>query len=259
MSRRRPGSRRCRAPRRRRAPAVVDRERRDLRDLAAGLGVVRDAFARVCPRLAQIRAPPHGRAVPFARRGRVDRTALRVVDRVVHRPALAERAAQRPVSRSLLSRKKHPLRVPISNNVRGIELVPPGRNPMGYLSDRRRGKKSSVERVKHGPTGARSTIGDRRPARRQSRWPGLGGGRDVENLAASGRADRRSEAASGCQELPPQERNRVRRRGRHARPRLDPQRIAAADPSQVIMVARSATGLARRERERRDSNPRPPA
>ena len=31
------------------------------------------------------------------------------------------------------------------------------------------------------------------------------------------------------------------------------------ESSQVIMVARSATGLARRERERRDSNPRPPA
>jgi hypothetical protein len=38
--------------------------------------------------------------------------------------------------------------VPISSSVRGIELVPPGRNPMGYLSDRRRGGKSSVARVK---------------------------------------------------------------------------------------------------------------
>jgi hypothetical protein len=45
------------------------------------------------------------------------------------------------------------LRVPISSSVCGIELVPPGRNPMGYLSDRRRGGKSSVERVKHGSDG----------------------------------------------------------------------------------------------------------
>ena len=57
--------------------AVLDREGRDLRDLAAGVVVVRDALARVRPRLAEVGAAPDGRAVPLARGGRVDRARAR--------------------------------------------------------------------------------------------------------------------------------------------------------------------------------------
>src|SRR5690348_6231187 len=62
---------------------------------------------------------------------------------------------------SFVSRKNAPLRVPISSSVRGIELAPPGRNPLAYLSDRRRGGKSSVglgddPGARPGPSGRRA-------------------------------------------------------------------------------------------------------
>ena len=79
-------------------PVARARERRDLRDLAAVLVAVGEALARLLPRLAEVAAAPDGRAVPLARGGGVDRAGRRVVDRVVDRPALAVRAAHRPVA-----------------------------------------------------------------------------------------------------------------------------------------------------------------
>ena len=76
--------------------AVAHRKRRDFGDLSAALGVVRDPFARVRPRLAEIRTTPDGLTVPFACGRGVDRAARRVVDHVVHRPAFAERAVELP-------------------------------------------------------------------------------------------------------------------------------------------------------------------
>src|SRR6185436_13510264 len=76
---------------------VVDREGRDLRDLAGVAFGVADALARERPGLAEVAASPDGRAVPFARGGGVDRARVRVVHGVVDGPALAERPAQAPV------------------------------------------------------------------------------------------------------------------------------------------------------------------
>src|SRR5207302_3150071 len=78
-------------------PAVVRRERRHLRELPTRLLVVGKALARVCPGLAEVRAPPDGGPVPLARRCRVDRAAPGAVDRVIDGPALAERPAERPI------------------------------------------------------------------------------------------------------------------------------------------------------------------
>src|SRR5215471_20641369 len=64
-------------------------EGRDLRDLATVLVAVGEAFARHLPRLAEIAAAPHGRAVPFACGSRVDIAGGRVVDGVVDGPAFA--------------------------------------------------------------------------------------------------------------------------------------------------------------------------
>src|SRR6188472_2251208 len=57
---------------------VAGGERRDFRDLPAALGLVRDAFARVRPRLTEVGASPDGLAMPFARGRGVNRAALRV-------------------------------------------------------------------------------------------------------------------------------------------------------------------------------------
>ena len=79
-------------------PVARARERRHLRDLAAVVVAVGEAFARLLPRLAEIAAAPDGRAVPLARGGGVDLPCGRVVDSVVDGPSLAVRAAQRPVA-----------------------------------------------------------------------------------------------------------------------------------------------------------------
>ena len=73
------------------------RESRGLRDLPPRL-VVGEALARERPGLAEVAAPPDGRAVPFARRGRVDRARRRLEHGVVDGPGLAVRAAQLPVA-----------------------------------------------------------------------------------------------------------------------------------------------------------------
>src|SRR5437588_432456 len=70
-------------------------EGRDLRDLPPVVAV-REPFARVRPRLAEVAAPPHRRAVPFAGRGRVQVARVGVLDGVVDGPALAVRPAQLP-------------------------------------------------------------------------------------------------------------------------------------------------------------------
>ena len=73
--------------------AVVRGQAGDLRELELALAVaVRETLARLLPCLAEVGAAPDARAVPLARGGRVDRAAAGVVDGVVDRPALAERA-----------------------------------------------------------------------------------------------------------------------------------------------------------------------
>src|SRR5262249_50209904 len=77
---------------------VVDGQPRHLRQLQLLVAAVVEALARLVPGLAQVRAAPDAGAVPLARRGGEDRAALRVVDGVVDRPALAEGTAQLPVA-----------------------------------------------------------------------------------------------------------------------------------------------------------------
>src|SRR5581483_7056328 len=76
--------------------AVRSGERRDLRQLAPVL--VREAFARERPRLAEVLAAPDRRAMPLAGRGREDRAGARLHERVIDRPALAKRPARRPLA-----------------------------------------------------------------------------------------------------------------------------------------------------------------
>src|SRR5207253_7233061 len=77
--------------------AVRRRQARDLRELEVAV-LEGEALARDLPRLAPVGTPPDARAVPFARRGGVIRVGGRVVNRVVDRPALAERPADLPVA-----------------------------------------------------------------------------------------------------------------------------------------------------------------
>ena len=118
QSRRRPGSRRCPAPRRR--PAHVPATPRASRPSRSSSGVVAvgEALARERPRLAEVAASPDGRAVPFARCGRVDRARRPLEHGVVDRPGLAVRAAQRPSLGGLrrFRARMHPLRVPTSSS-----------------------------------------------------------------------------------------------------------------------------------------------
>src|SRR5262249_26747570 len=78
-------------------PVAGARERRDLGDLPPVVVAVRETLARLLPRRAMIAAAEDRRAVPLARGGSVDRVGLLVVDRVVDRPAFAQRLAHRPV------------------------------------------------------------------------------------------------------------------------------------------------------------------
>jgi len=50
------------------------------------------------------------------------------------------------------------LRVPISSSVRGIEVLPPGRNPIAYLSDRRCDEKLSARFVVPAAVGRRMSF-----------------------------------------------------------------------------------------------------
>src|SRR5205085_3287561 len=78
--------------------AVCGGDARDFRQLALGVVPVRQTLARLGPGLAEIGAAPDGCAVPFAGRGRIERTSVVVVEGVVDRRALAERASQLPVT-----------------------------------------------------------------------------------------------------------------------------------------------------------------
>ena len=77
-------------------------EARHLRELQVAV-LVGQALARLLPRLAEVGAAPDARAVPLARRGGEDRARVGVADHVVDRPALAERAAHRPVATGLVA------------------------------------------------------------------------------------------------------------------------------------------------------------
>jgi hypothetical protein len=75
--------------------AVSNGDVRHFRQLQVAVGIA-DALARVLPRLAEIGAPPDGRAVPLARCSGEDGARALVVDRVVDRPAFAIRAPELP-------------------------------------------------------------------------------------------------------------------------------------------------------------------
>src|SRR6185312_8210125 len=64
---------------------------------------VAETLARELPRLPQVGAAPDAGAMPLAGGGGVDRARLRVVDRVVDRPAVAERPAHLPVAAGLVA------------------------------------------------------------------------------------------------------------------------------------------------------------
>ena len=83
--------------------AVRDRQARDLRELQLAAVAVAEPLARELPARSEVVAPPDTRTVPLARGRRVDRARLRVVHRVVDRPALAVGAAHAPVTTILVA------------------------------------------------------------------------------------------------------------------------------------------------------------
>ena len=96
-SRRRPGFRR-----RRRRAAVRRGERRHLRQLQVAV-LVGQLLARLLPRLAEVSALRQTLEPCHLPCGGEDRARVGVADHVVDRPALAERAAQRPVATGLVA------------------------------------------------------------------------------------------------------------------------------------------------------------
>src|SRR6266550_1070657 len=73
------------------------RQTRDLRQLRTVVAV-RETLARQLPGLAEVVAAPDAGSVPLACCGSVDRAGIRVVHRVIHRPALALWAPYLPVA-----------------------------------------------------------------------------------------------------------------------------------------------------------------
>ena len=133
-------------------PPVPRGEVRDLRHLLLALGLVGEALAGLLPGLAEIRAPPDRRAVPLARSGRVDRAARVVVDRVVHRPVLAVRAAQAPVLASFVAlQDERPLAGPDQHNRLGHPFLLRRRDLVSANQTRGARGNSSVDDDRHRP------------------------------------------------------------------------------------------------------------
>ena len=116
-------------------PTVLHGQVRDLRHLLLAVGLVGQALARVLPRLAQVGAAPDRRAVPLARRRRVDRPARRVVDGVVDRPPLAERPAQLPVAPGLVAFEQEAPLAGSDQNNRPCHCLTSGSRALYGLSD----------------------------------------------------------------------------------------------------------------------------
>ena len=172
-------------------------EARDLRELEPGVAVL-EAVARLRPRRAAVEAAPDARAVPFARPGRVDRASVGVVDGMVDRPSFAERATPDSHScrRSLLSRRKQPLRVPTITSVVDIDSPPVATAYAGQSVQTARRRETHRYNERRASESTTASSGRRRLdstcTKCQSRWSSLDASTGREEVVRGGFRLRRS-------------------------------------------------------------------